>query len=155
MIRAELVGPVTFNVIRQETSVNPHLLFEAFLADALSQGDSEFRYSNCEQAQQLLTRFNRQIDSIIDEYGEDNCSKMIWYLYGILSEMPKDVLDESVSTGRGDFFQSLRSLYDNGFAKYCEDCRGGGGPLGTACYMIWDMDGGLDGCSFFGSNELF
>ncbi|MGI9441592.1 MAG: hypothetical protein ACR2N1_03955 [Rubripirellula sp.] len=55
-----------------------------------------------------------------------------------------DVLDDSVSSGWPAFYESMFSLYNNGFAKHCENQFNH--PLretkfGTSCYMIWDMDG--------------
>lgn len=56
--------------------------------------------------------------------------------------MTHDVLDESIAAGCSEFYDSMRFLYDGGFAKHCQNQFYH--PLretkfGTAGYMIWDM----------------
>jgi hypothetical protein len=128
-------------------------MFDAFILNAISNGDTDFDYVTCENAQRLLTRFNREIASIVDQHGLKAIGTAIWYLYGCVSCTTHDVLDESVQSGYSEFYRSLESLYENGFAKHCENRVGHsdrGGKFATACYMIWDMDSGLEYHSFKG-----
>lgn len=131
-------------------------MFDDFVIDAVSDGNTAFDYGTPRNAQRLLTRFNWQINSIIERHGLDATGTALWYLYGSVSGMTYDVLDDSVEDGYGEFYKSMRSLYDIGFAGHCEN-RGGhsdvqGGKFATACYMLWDMDSGLEHLTFHGSS---
>jgi hypothetical protein len=119
-------------------------MFDEFVLDAISDGNTDFDYGSKLTAQQLLTRFNLEIDSVVQKYGTERTGVAVWYCYGCVSGMIHDVLDDSVSSGWPAFYESMSSLYDNGFAKHCENRFNH--PLretrfGTSCYMIWDMDG--------------
>jgi hypothetical protein len=119
-------------------------MFDDFVFDAISDGKTDFDYDTKHDAIQLLTRFNLEIDSIINQYGTDKTGIAVWYCYGCVSGMIHDVLDESTSDGWSEFYDSLKSLYDEGFAKHCENKfnhRLRETKFGTACYMLWDMDG--------------
>ncbi len=125
-------------------------MFDLFVLDAISEGDTDFEYGTCENAQKLLNQFNLEIESIIDHHGVDTVGTAIWYTYGCMSGMIHDVLDESVSSGFSAFYQSMESLYSTGFAKHCEDKfshSDRGDRFSTACYMMWDM-GGLEYLTF-------
>lgn len=134
-------------------------MFEAFVIHAISNGDGDFEYGSCENAQRLLTQFNWEIGRIIELHGLDAVGTAIWYLYGCVSGMTHDVLDDSVESGYGEFYRSLENLYDKGFAKHCVNCAGHSdrkaGKFATACYMLWDMDSGLEYLSFHGSSQRF
>jgi|GEM_PF-1002597 len=122
--------------------VNP--IFDDFVLHAISNGNTDFDYESKLNAQQLLTQFNLEIDSVIQRYGTEQTGTAIWYCYGCVSGMIRDVLDNSVASGWSAFYESMSSLYHNGFAKHCENRFNH--PLrqtkfGTSCYMIWDMDG--------------
>ena len=119
-------------------------MFDEFVADAVKSGTTDFDYETNLQAQQLLTQFNLEIDAIIEQHGLDAAGKAIWYCYGCVSGMIHDVLDETNADGWGPFYESLKSLYDNGFAKHCENRRMHAlrqSEFGSAAYMLWDMDG--------------
>ena len=119
-------------------------MLDALIADAVAKGETEFDYGSCRNAQRLLIEFNRNCSSMAVTYDKDAIGDAIWYLYGCVSGMIHDVLDPSVSSGFGEFYLSMRSLYDDIFASLLpsEPGRGGGSAsLTTACYMLWDMDG--------------
>jgi hypothetical protein len=134
-------------------------MFDTFVLDAISSGETDFDYETPANAQRLLTQFNHEIESVISEHGTDATGNAIWYLYGCLSSTTHDALDESVETGYATFYQSIESLYDNGFAIHCANDRGhsdvAGGEFSTACYMLWDMDSELEYLSFNGPSVLF
>lgn len=59
--------------------------------------------------------------------------------------MIQDILDESGVARFGDFYESMITLYEFGFARsrYCENAarhNRWSGYLHAACYMLWDMD---------------
>ena len=119
-------------------------MFDDFLLDAISDGNTDFDYDSKLTAQKLLTRFNLEIDSVVQQHGTERTGVAAWYCYGCVSGMIHDVLDDSVSPGWPAFYESMQSLYENGFAKHCENRFDH--PLretkfGTSCYVIWDMDG--------------
>ena len=119
-------------------------MFDAFILDAISDGNTDFDYETKHDAQRLLIQFNQEIESIIQQHGTEQTGNAVWYCYGCVSGMIHDVLDESVSAGWATFYDSMKSLYENGFAKYCENQfspRLEETKFGTSCFMIWDMDG--------------
>ena len=119
-------------------------MFVDFVLDAVSDGKTGFDYESKHDAIKLLTRFNLEIDSIVDQYGTEKTGVAVWYCYGCVSGMIHDVLDESTSDGWLGFYESMKSLYDDGFAKHCENKfnhRLRQTKFGTSCYMLWDMDG--------------
>src|SRR5262245_4780512 len=117
--------------------------FDEFVLDAVSGGEKKFDYGTVADAQHFLTKFNCEIEPVIDRYCLEPSGNARGYLYGCVSGMTHDVLDKSVEPGFAEFFKSIESLYDNGFAKYCANECGHsrtGSKFGTACYMLWDMD---------------
>jgi len=131
-------NPVILNVIPLNR------MFDDFVLDAISDGDTDFDYDSKLAAQRLLTQFNLEIDAVIQRHGTERTGIAVWYCYGCVSGMIHDVLDDSVSSGWPAFYESMSSLYENGFAKHCENQFNH--PLReakfrTSCYMIWDMDG--------------
>ncbi len=119
-------------------------MFDEFVLDAVSGGKTDFDYETKQDAIALLTRFNLEIDSIVNQFGTEKTGKAIWYCYGCISGMIYDVLDESNSNKWLDFYESMMTLYDDGFARHCENKynhRLRQTSFGTACYMLWDMDG--------------
>jgi hypothetical protein len=119
-------------------------MFNAFVLDAVSDGHTDFCYKTQRDAQQLLIQFNLEIDRIIQEHGTEKTGIAVWYCYGCVSGMIHDVLDDAVADGWATFYDSMKSLYNNGFAKHCENKfhhRLRETKFGTSCYMLWDMDG--------------
>ncbi|MCP4773433.1 MAG: hypothetical protein GY880_04265 [Planctomycetaceae bacterium] len=122
----------------------PNHMFDDFVLDAVADGNTDFDYDSNLSAQRLLIQFNHEIDAIVKRHGTERTGIAVWYCYGCVSGMIYDVLDDSVSSGWSAFYESMFSLYHNGFAKHCENLFNH--PLrktkfGTSCYMIWDMDG--------------
>lgn len=124
------------------------LTFNDWLSDALLEGALELCIDDPATLSSYVSRFNRDIDSIVKEHGEEPVCKAIWYIYGPVSGYMWEVLDASLGPRRIETMQSLKDLYRRGFAAYCakyfshlsrgpEPAR----PLNTACYMLWDMDG--------------
>jgi hypothetical protein len=130
-----------------------------FVADAISGGDTDFYYSSPSNAQNLLIEFNLGIGDLIVKYKLELIGKAIWYLYGIGSNTTHDALDPSADNGLPEFYGSLEELYNNGFAQYCENAEGHSdrnpNSFATACYMLWDMDSGLEYHTLRGRSELF
>jgi hypothetical protein len=128
------------------------LRLEDFVADAISGGNADFYCESPADAQRLLIEFNRNIDSLITTHGIEEIGKAIWYLYGCVGDTARDALDVSVADGAPEFYRSIQDLYDSGFAKYCENAIGHSNrnpnSFATACYMLWDMDSGLNCCTF-------
>ena len=119
-------------------------MLDDLVADAIAEGETEFDYGSCYDAQKLLTEFNLNAGTLLSKHGEDAIGDAIWYLYGCVSGMIHDVLHESVSEGFPEFYSSMKTLYDEGFARTLPNRPGqamGGDPLATASYMLWDMDG--------------
>ena len=119
-------------------------MFDAFVHDAISNGKTGFGYGTKLDAQRLLTQFNLEVDQIIRHHGTEKTGIAVWYCYGCVSGMIHDVLDDSVSSGWAAFYDSMKFLYENGYAKHCEnriDHRLRETKFGTSCYMLWDMDG--------------
>ena len=133
--------------------------FTEFLIDALSDGNTDYVYSSSSEAQALLTEFNLRIADVVTQHGVDATGKAIWYLYGCVSNTTHDALDPTADSGLTEFYNSICNLYDNGFAAHCEDCAGHSdrnpNSFATACYMLWDMDSGLEYLTLRGRSELF
>ena len=128
----------------QATSLTPESkpMLNFLITDAVAKGETEFDYGSNENAQRLLIEFNRNCSSMASTYEQDAIGDAIWYLYGCVSGMIHDVLDPSVSSGFGEFYNSMQFLYDDAFATLLPNRRSrGSAPLATACYMLWDMDG--------------
>jgi hypothetical protein len=135
------------------------LALDDFVADAISRGDSDFYYGSPSNAQNLLIEFNLGICDLIAKYDLESIGKAIWYIYGCCSNTMHDALDPSADNGLPEFYRSLEELYNNGFAQYCENAAGHSdrnpNSFATACYMLWDMDSGLEYHTLRGRPELF
>lgn len=133
--------------------------FSDFLSDALVDGNTDYVYSSGIEAQALLTEFNLRISDVVAQHGVDATGKAIWYLYGCGSNTTHDALNPTADAGLTQFYHSIHHLYDRGFAAYCEDCAGhsdrNSNSFATACYMLWDMDSGLEYLTLRGRPELF
>ena len=130
-----------------------------FLYDALSGGHTDFAYSSPSQSQAFLIEFNLRIADVVAQQGFDATGKAIWYLYGCASNTTHDALDPTADGGLTEFYESICKFYDSGFAAHCEDCAGHSdrnpSSFATACYMLWDMDSGLEYLTLRGRPELF
>lgn len=96
----------------------------------------------------FATRFNREIASIVEAFGEEATAEAIWHLYSDSSsgQVYWCVLDESLGSLRVEFIRSIGSLYTDCFLPRCsryyshidqgpEAMR----PLNGVCYMLWDL----------------
>ncbi len=97
----------------------------------------------------LLREFNRSSDSIVQTYGVEDAGQIVWGLYGAGGLAHKALLGSTEK----DALATLRSVYElylNGFGKYCTHRIGEEWPtkLDLACYMLWDMNGGLKSAAF-------
>lgn len=102
-----------------------------------------------------FTRFNREIGRIRNDWSDSQLAKGIWHLYGsgscYLAEMSHLPPGNEVS----GFFESVPYLYADLFEARCSRFfshldRGPEepNPLNGPCYMLWDMDGGIDSFRF-------
>ncbi|MEN1681907.1 MAG: hypothetical protein AAGJ46_20185 [Planctomycetota bacterium] len=134
-----------------------------FVENAIAHGEHEkdgsFHIGGPDWARSHLVAFNRSIDALVYEYGKEPIGKAIWYLYGCVGDYARDAIETAPASECMEFYQSLETLYDEGFAKHCVDACGhsdrDGNRFGTACYMLWDMNGGLEYLTFNSRAELF
>jgi len=133
--------------------------FQHWLESGLDQRDPEREFEG-EQLIEFFTRFNRDIGTIRNAWSDAQLAEGIWYLYGCgscyLGELSK--LEPNIKTAQ--FFDSVIVLYKDLFEARCTTFfshldRGPEppNPLNGACYMLWDMDCGLDSFSYSGRPE--
>ena len=130
-------------------------MFEELLLHSIENGEFDAPELTFASTQEFLIRFNHEVDDLIQLHGVNDIGNAIWYMYGCLGDFARDALDTSVADGFSQFYESLEILYDRGFAKYCSPESGHFNKLETACYMMWDMDSGLEYLSFNDRPELF
>ena len=94
-------------------------VFDEFVLDAVAGGETDFDYGAPGDGQRLLARFNWKIESIIERHGVEPIGDAIWYLYGCISGMTHEVLDESVKSGFAEFYKSIESLYEREAVPVC------------------------------------
>lgn len=85
------------------------------------------------------------------EDGVDVVGDMIWYLMGSGYQVWVDVREADHEYAR-DAILGVQNLYERCFAVHLTDWKGvgsGTSRLATACYMLWDMDGGLEAIPMF------
>ena len=121
--------------------------FYDWVEDAANRGRFEMRPANPSQANEFLTRFNTDIDELINRFGEKAIAEAIWHVYGIGGDI-WDATDPALGPARTSFMHSVNTLYVKGFAVYCSRHLGhldrgeeAERPLNSPCYMLWDMDG--------------
>ncbi len=123
--------------------------FDEWLADAFTDGkEGTCVDDDAAAVNEYVTRFNRDVASLVATHGEERINKAIWYIYGSASGYMWDAMDESLGQRRIEFMASVRDLYASGFASFCAqhfghlDCGPEvARPMNSACYMLWDMDG--------------
>ncbi|TWT74456.1 hypothetical protein Pla123a_32790 [Posidoniimonas polymericola] len=132
---------------------------DQFVATAIGQDNSGELAPDATAAQRLLIDFNRSIDQLVDRHGLEAIGKTLWFAYGCVGDVAHDALQPAGESGYGDFYASLIDLYELGFANYCEDAahhsHRAANSFATACYMLWDMDGGLEHLTLHARPELF
>lgn len=122
--------------------------YDDWLADALANGELGIHIDDKSKVNAYATRFNGDIAQIVAEHGEHPVGKAIWHIYGVGSGCMWDVLDSSLGGERLHFMESVKTLYVDGFMRFCSNHFGNtdsgpepSRPLNSACYMLWDMDG--------------
>ena len=122
------------------------MMFDDWLADALVGGDCGSQFDDKSVVNGYATRFNNDIAQIVAAHGKENADKAIWYIYGGGSGYMWDVLDSSLGDDRFRFLESVKSLYCDGFVRFCAHHFGHldsgpepSRPLNSACYMLWDL----------------
>ena len=98
-----------------------------------------------------FTRFNREIGRIRHGWSDSKLAKGIWHLYGSGSCYMAEISHLPPGAEVNDFFASVLHLYMDLFEQRCSRFfshldRGPEqpNPLNGPCYMLWDMDGGID-----------
>ncbi len=100
-------------------------------------------------------KFNREISTIKTDWTEEELAQAIWNLYGgglcYFSDLSRLPPSQLVS----DLFDSVEILYQELFEPHCShfyshlDCGPESAkPLNGPCYMLWDMNCGIDAFTF-------
>jgi len=94
---------------------------------------------------EVVAEFCRRAGSHVDEVGADVVGKILWHWMGSRWQVWWTVAKASPEKAEAAVL-SLRDLYEGCFAKHLKTWSGGGGKdeLANACYMLWDLEGGLD-----------
>jgi hypothetical protein len=94
----------------------------------------------------LVTTFCERSGELPDRIGRDTTGRLIWYLMGGGRQIWFDAQRASPALAQAAIL-SIGELYERLFAVHLRDPSDGttavAHPLGTACYMLWDMSGGL------------
>lgn len=101
-----------------------------------------------ETACQLVVQFNESAGVLARTIGTESAGRVAWAIYGP-GGLLHDAMRRAPERQRLTAIRSLLSLYLEGFASYCSHRIGEEWPtsLDLACYMLWDMNGGLrDAC---------
>ena len=116
-------------------------------------GELEQRELSADEIAAHVQTFCERSAELPDRIGRDETGHLIWYLMGGGRQVWLDVRKASASA-RLDAIVSLESLYAELFANHLTDPEDAttavAHPLGTACYMLWDMDGGLESIAMTG-----
>ncbi len=105
-----------------------------------------------DQMAEFVEDFCSRAGKHVEEVGADVVGQMIWYLMGAGEEVWHTVREASLEYAE-DAVRSLLYLYERCFAEHLPGWGGFGRespPLASACFMLWDMDGGLLGIPLFG-----
>ena len=130
--------------------------FLHWLETGLHELDSEIEFTASELAAHF-TRFNREIGRISQNWSDSQMAKGIHHLYGRGSCYVAEISKLPPGPQVDDFFASLTHLYTDLFEVRCSRFfshldRGPEqpNPLNGPCYMLWDMDAGIDSFRFSG-----
>ena len=103
----------------------------------------------------FFTRFNLEIGRIREDWSDSKMAKGIKHLYGSGSSYLIEVSRLPPCREVSDFFDSVPQLYENLFevrcSRYYSHLDSGpdhANPLNGPCYMLWDMDCGIDSFRF-------
>ena len=103
----------------------------------------------------FVEAFCSRVEQHVEEDGPDVVGDVIWYLMGGGQQVWHDIGEAEHEAAR-DAILSLRTLYERCFALHLTGWKGVGladSRLETACYMLWDMDGGLETIPMLGAPE--
>lgn len=81
----------------------------------------------------------------VKELGPHDMGQLLWYAMGSGASWWSDIGDVPIETAESAVL-AVRDLYEQCFLPSLTEWRGPGTAsekLETACYMLWDMDGGL------------
>ena len=130
--------------------------FQHWLEAAFNESDADIQFTSRELAQHF-TRFNREIGQIRDHWSDVQIAKGVWYLYGCGSGYLAEVSGLEPGPLVDDFFSSVPQLYTDLFEARCshffshiDQGSERANPLNSVCYMLWDMDCGIDSFRFSG-----
>lgn len=97
--------------------------------------------------------FCRRAGEHVIEFGAERVGRAIGYAFGVQTAHWHDIDKVPTAVGRDALF-ALFDLYRDCFARHLPGAGhvvgGAGDPLGMSCYMLWDMDGGLESIPMFG-----
>jgi hypothetical protein len=130
--------------------------FEHWLECGLNQRNTDSEIAAGDLVKYFI-RFNRDIGAISQNRTDSRMARSIWHLYGSGSCYLAELSRLSPSPDLSEFFDSIPHLYSDLFEVRCSRFfshldRGieRANPLNAPCYMLWDMDGGLDSFQFSG-----
>lgn len=130
--------------------------FQHWLESGLNERDSDIEFTTSELATHF-TRFNREIGRICQNWNDSQMAKGIWHLYGSGSCYLAEISKLQPGPQVDDFFASVAQLYNDLFEVRCSrffshlECGPEqANPLNGPCYMLWDMDAGIDSFRFSG-----
>lgn len=124
--------------------------FQHWLTSALELTEPTITFEPTDLAK-CFTRFHREIFTIQQKHSASHLNQIIWSLYGVGTGYLGEISNLPPCQEIDDFFASVPLLYQNLFEVHCTHFyshldRGPqpANPLNGACYMLWDMDNGID-----------
>ncbi len=112
------------------------------------------------QLAECFIRLNRGISTIKLSWGDSQLASGLWYLYGSGSCYLSNISHLDQDGIVTEFFRSVPALYSDLFADRCttffshlDSGPEPANPLNGPCYMLWDMDGGIDSFWHSGRRE--
>jgi hypothetical protein len=97
----------------------------------------------------VAARVSRLCDSALEwtnNLGPSRSGHLLWYLMGVGEQVWHDVAKASAAAATQAIL-SLKSLYGMFASRLTEPVHAtqdASDPLGSVCYMLWDIDGGLE-----------
>jgi hypothetical protein len=103
-----------------------------------------------------VIEFCERSGGLVQDLGADEVGRLVWHVLGSPEATWHEVAKAAAPLASSAVL-SLRGLYQDAFAPNLtspdDQTTGVSSRLGTACYMLWDMDSGLDGFAFGGKPE--
>lgn len=122
------------------------MAWEASDFDRLGALEAEVAEVSLAETGRMISVLCERSGQHVAELGADAMGELIWYAMGSGTEWWRFYEDVAVETVESTIL-SLRALYEHCFAPHLTEWRGVGtasAKLETACYMLWDIDGGPD-----------